>query len=106
MKGKDLIEAIQRHGLEEHDFPICGEDGIFTGYITLAEAGKKYKIPISKIRLMVRDNRLSVVKILNSELLCESEADDILSEYAKNMTSNTKIWKERRNNEFARSRAN
>lgn len=106
MKGKDLIEAIQRHGLEEHEFPICGEDGIFTGYISLAEANKKYKIPISKIRLMIRDNNLTVVKILNTELLYESEADDILGEYAKNMTSKTKLWKERRTNEFARSRAN
>ena len=106
MKGRDLIEAIQKHGLEDYDFPICGTDGIFVGYISIVDAGHKYKVPLSAIRIMIREKKLNTVTILNNELVKEDEAEAVLSEYTKNHVTNTLKWKERRNNEFKRKRAN
>ena len=105
MKGRELIARIQEYGLEDYDFPICGEDGIFIGYISLEEASRIYKLPISTIRSIVRNKGINIVNILNKEMVNQSEVDDILKE-AKNTKSNTEKWKERKRHEFLRKKHN
>ena len=106
MKGRDLVKYIQLYGLEDHDFPICGEDGMFVNFITIEDASRTYHVPISNIRTMIRDKKLNVVRILNKELIDTTEAETCLSGYSQTYQTNTHKWKERVNNEFSRKRAN
>lgn len=97
MKGKDLIACIQKYGLEEHDFPICSDsDGTFVGYISIEEACKKYRVPISVIRQKIRNHEIDTLKILKKDLISEDQADIVLKDYK----SNTEKWKERKRNEL------
>lgn len=106
MKGKDLIECIKKYELEEYDFPICGEDGLFTGYISIEEAARTYKLPISRVRTLIQHNNLRIVNVLNKKLISKEEADAVLAGYSKFAKINTEKWKERRHNGFSRKRAN
>ena len=97
MKGKDLIACIQKYGLEEHDFPICSDkDGVFVGYISIEEACKKYRVPISVIRQKLRNHEIDTIRVLNKDLLSSEQADIVLKDYK----SNTEKWKERKRNEL------
>ena len=97
MKGKDLIACIQKYGLEEHDFPICSDlDGTFVGYISIEEACKKYKVPISVIRKSIRNHEIDTIKVLNKDLIDIKQAEIVF----KNYKSNTSIWKERKQHEL------
>lgn len=105
MKGRELIARIQEYGLEDYDFPICGEDGIFVGYISLEEASRTYKLPISTVRTLVRNNGVNIVNILNKEMVNQEKVNDILKD-AQDAKSNTEKWKERKRHEFLRQKHN
>ena len=105
MKGRDLIECIQKYGLEDHDFPICGEDGGIVGYISIEDVAHTNKIPISKIRTIVRSHNIKIVNILNKELIPQDEIEAVLNdpEYIK---ENSEKKKERVRNGILRQKRN
>lgn len=105
MKGRDLIEAIEKYNLEDYDFPICGEDGVFIGYISIEDVAHEHKIPISKVRTIVRNHNIKIVNILNKEMVLKEEIEAVLNdpEFVK---SNAEKWKERTRNGILRQKRN
>ena len=79
MTGRELIEHIQKNDLLDYDFPICGENGAFVGYISIEDAYKKYRIPISKMRKSIRENNIKLVNVLGKELIKKEDMDKLLS---------------------------
>lgn len=95
MKGKDLIAAILEHHLEEYDFPICGEDGMFVNYISIEEARKLYKVPISTLRKIVRNKNIEVINILNKELIKKEDLEQQLQKHNSFKTYSLNKWRDK-----------